>query len=229
MNPSLDSNPARTDETTRTPGRADSQDLVRLMVSTEPVARDRLVEVPRQLQPDPGAPASPATPVHPRAARAAVLRRMRALQRAMLAASALLTTVLLVPMLPVGQASDDERWVVALEQSASGNLRSAMETLYAYERSLPPSAAGRRALVFGTMAEHAAALGHATQATLLAAKAAMAVGLAPAEAAETLLPAQAAASTLDVDGGFETAAQRRADEVARLRVAALLRGLPATR
>lgn len=203
-----------------------AQDLVHLMSSGETAARSRVVELPRQpvRRPVREAPAIGAERSESRS-----LRRMRTLQRAMLATCALLTTVLLLPLLPAGPTGANDRWFDALQQSSAGNLKAAMETLYAYERSLPANATGRRALVLQTMSEHAAAMGHATQATLLSAKAATVAGLQPAEAAETVLPAQAAAGTLGVAGGFETAAQRRADEVARLRVAALVRSLPARR
>ncbi len=208
---------------------AGSQDLVNLMASGETLVRDRLVEVPRReartnLLPTRGSDASRAA-----SDRNHGLRRMRTLQRAMLATTALLATVLLLPLLPAGPGASGDRWVEALEQSSAGNLRGAMETLYAHERSLPESATGRRAMALMTMSEHAAVLGHATQATLLAVKAATVAGAAPAEASETVLPAMAAASTLAVEGGFETAAQRRADEVARLRVASIVGRLPALR
>ena len=206
-----------------------SQDLVRLMASTETKARSRVVELPRQQSPAPSKrPQQPTDTANDRS-RSSSLRRTRMLQRAMLATSALLTTVLLLPLLPAGPTGANDRWMDAMEQSSTGNLKAAMETLYAYERALPASATGRRALALQTMSEHAAVMGHATQATLLSAKAATVAGLQPAEAAETVLPASAAASTLGVAGGFQTAAQRRADEVARLRVASVVRSLPAVR
>lgn len=205
------------------------QDLANLMASSETLVRDRLVEVPRRTIP------RNVTPSHNRetpgidVVRNGCLRRMRVLQRAMLATTALLATVLLLPLLPAGPGATGDRWIEALEQSSAGNLRGAMETLYAHERSLPESATGRRAMALMTMSEHAAVLGHATQATLFAEKAMRVAGATPAEASESVLPAMAAASTLGVDGGFETAAQRRADEVARLRVASLVGNLPAFR
>jgi len=55
------------------------------------------------------------------------------------------------------------------------------------------------------------------------------LGVPAADAGETVLPTAAAARTLGIEGGFQTAAQRRADEVARLRVASVVRSLPAVR
>lgn len=225
MNPSTEPG-SNLSETTNVPApETKAQDLVNLMASSETATRSRVVELPRQQFRKPAPQQVPANIAGRSNSRR--VRRMRMLQRAMLATSALLTTVLMLPLLPSGPTGTNDRWFDALEQSSAGNLQAAMQTLYAYERSLPAAATGRRALVLQTMSEHAATMGHATQATLLVAKSATVAGLQPADAAETALPASAAASTLGVAGGFETAAQRREDEVARLRVASLVRNLPA--
>lgn len=203
------------------------QDLAQLMASGETLAQERPVELPRERSatlPSIGTRNTAASvPSHGNS------RGTPLLQRAMLVTATLLATVLLVPLLPTAPSGADDQWVTALEQSGSGNLRAAMETLYTYERSLPASETGRRALVLRTMANHAAMMGHATQATLLTAKASAVLGVPAADAGETVLPTAAAARTLGIEGGFQTAAQRRADEVTRLHVANLVRNLPATR
>lgn len=203
------------------------QDLAQLMASGETLAPERPVELPRERSAT--APPSGKRNTAASASSHGNSRGTPLLQRAMLVTATLLATVLLVPLLPTAPSGADDQWVTALEQSGSGNLRAAMETLYAYERSLPAADTGRRALVLRTMADHAAVMGHATQATLLTAKAGAVLGVPAADAAETVLPTAAAARTLGIEGGFQTAAQRRADEVTRLHVANLVRNLPATR
>lgn len=203
------------------------QDLAQLMASGETLAPERPVELPRERSAT--APPSGKRNTAASASSHGNSRGTPLLQRAMLVTATLLATVLLVPLLPTAPSGADDQWVTALEQSGSGNLRAAMETLYAYERSLPAADTGRRALVLRTMADHAAVMGHATQATLLTAKAGAVLGVPAADAGETVLPTAAAARTLGIEGGFQTAAQRRADEVTRLHVANLVRNLPATR